>query len=149
MRAQDKTRARFHPSRRRVIRIVEAFQHAEAKPVLTHMSLEVGGRRFGWYMENHHGDGRIRIDCVGAPGKSHMLAKKNPTVYHIPSYAGKRGWIGMFLDVPGIDWKEIQSLLREAYSLVVPQRLLTSDHETARPKRRPKRKSMPTNSSES
>lgn len=28
-----------------------------------HLSLEIRGKRFAWYLENHHGDSRIPFNC--------------------------------------------------------------------------------------
>ncbi len=104
--------------------IVEALPEGVAKPVLTHLCLEVRGKCFGWYMDNHHGDGRLQLNCKAQPGKSHALAARFPGVFHIPAYVGNKGWIGVWLDVPGVDWKLLKVLLTEAYCFVAPARLL-------------------------
>src|SRR5690348_7307026 len=44
---------------RRVLKIVAVLPEAEAKPAGRHLSLEVRGKRFGWFLVDHHGDGRV------------------------------------------------------------------------------------------
>ena len=34
-----------------------------------------------------------------------------------------RGWIALRLDLPKIDWKEVEELVTESYRLVAPKRL--------------------------
>jgi len=104
-------------ARQRVIEIVESFPEAAAVPVAgLHLSLEVKGKRFGWFMENHHGNGRIEINCKAFPGAGEAMAQANGGVYFIPAMARSRGWgVGIWLDVPGIDWEEVGRLLHDAY----------------------------------
>jgi hypothetical protein len=41
--------------RKRVITIIESLPGATATPTgERHLSLEVRGKRFGWFLENHH-----------------------------------------------------------------------------------------------
>ena len=43
--------------RKQVIALVEALPEAEVKESGgQHLSLEVRGKRFGWYLHDHHGD---------------------------------------------------------------------------------------------
>ena len=110
--------------RPRVIKIVESFPEAIALPVAgLHLSLEVRGKRFGWYMENHHGDDRLVINCKALPGVGLAMVQANSIVYHIPKMAKNRGWgLGIWLDVPGIDWDEVRDLLLDAYEIVAAKR---------------------------
>lgn len=103
--------------RQRVIDIVETFSEAAAIPVAgLHLSLEVRGKRFGWFMENHHGNGRIEINCKGFPGSGEALVRANEAVYFIPKMARNRGWgVGIWLDVPGLEWDEVSEVLHDAY----------------------------------
>jgi len=109
--------------RDKVIEIVESFPDAVALPVASvHLSLEIRGMRFGWFMENHHGNHRIEINCKALPGVGEAMVEKNRAVYVIPKMVRNRGWgIGFWLDVPGIDWDEIRDLLHDAYVIATPQ----------------------------
>jgi hypothetical protein len=90
-----------------------------------HMGLQVRGKRFAWYLEDHHGDGRIVLTCKTALGVNQTLATSRPDRYFLPSYVAGRGWIGYWLDVPATDWDEVAELLVDAYRLTAPKRLIT------------------------
>jgi hypothetical protein len=36
---------------------------------------------------------------------------------------GVRGWLGVYLDVPGVDWEEVGEIVADAYRTVAPKRL--------------------------
>ena len=111
--------------RTRVLKIVGSFGEATATPVLTHLKLEVRKKKFGWYMDNHHEDGRLQINCRGKPGRSQELAATDPDVFFVPSYQGKLGNIGIWLDVPGVDWAVVSEVLFEAYALAATDIVIT------------------------
>ena len=114
-------------ARGRVAEIVAAFPEGSATLVNgLHLRLEVRGKRFGWCMEDHHGDGRLVIECKAPPGLALSLVGQNPAIYHVPSYAGARGWIGAWLDAGPVDWDEIRDILWEAYATTAPKSLLRS-----------------------
>lgn len=127
--------SRTSTERAKVVGLVKEFPEAEAIPNGTHLSLEVRGKRFGWYLDNHHDDGRIAINCKAAKGDNESLWKEFPERYHIPKYVGHHGWIGLWLDVDNVDWREVGKLLNDAYRLTAPKRLVSkledaeSDHD--------------------
>ena len=107
----------------RVKRIMAKLPEAACVPHGDHLLLEVRGKRFGWYMNSHHGDGRLVINCKTSPGTRLTLEESPPIGYHIPKYVGKKGWVGLWLDVPDTDWTAAEELLREAYRLSAPAKL--------------------------
>jgi hypothetical protein len=119
------TRKLADERRARIISIVTSLPAADAIATGSHLSLEVRKKRFGWYMENHHGDGRLALNCKAPRGVAQQLAKQNPERFHIPQYVGNLGWIGLWLDTPRVDWKEVQAILVEAYCLAAPKRLIS------------------------
>ncbi|MGH8494778.1 MAG: MmcQ/YjbR family DNA-binding protein [Gammaproteobacteria bacterium] len=120
----------FKPSlvaqrRARVAKLVGALPEASAVAVAgNHLSLEVRGRRFGWYLEDHHGDGRLALNCKVPAGENEALAARAPSRYHFPKYLGHHGWVGLWLDLPHIDWPEVERLLETTYRLAAPKSLL-------------------------
>lgn len=110
--------------RTRVARIVEALPEAQAVRVGEHMSLEVRKRRFGWFLADHHGDGRLAISCKVPSLLASQLQSLVPTQFHLPKYVASKGWIGLWLDVPDVDWGQVEVCLVEGYRLVAPKRLL-------------------------
>ena len=112
--------------RRRVVSLVESLPEASALPGGdSHLSLEVRGRRFGYFLDNHHGDGRVALNCRTAPGVNQTLADAASKRFFIPKYVGHRGWLGLWLDLPKIDWDEVEDVITEAYRLTAPKALLS------------------------
>jgi hypothetical protein len=114
----------------RVAAIVESLPEGKAERVGghtgDHMSLEVRGRRFGWFLDNHHGDGRLAINCKVPALVASQMQSLVPSQFHIPKYVGSKGWIGLWLDVPTIDWDQVEVCLVESYRTVAPKKLLAS-----------------------
>jgi hypothetical protein len=108
--------------RARVVAIVESLPEAGVVASGTHLSLEVRQKRFGWYLDDHHGDGRLAINCKAPRGVAQQLAKNAPDRFHIPRFVGRLGWIGLWLDTPQIDWTEVEALLVGAYRLTAPRK---------------------------
>ena len=124
---QQTAPAREAPSgvrqRQRVAKIVGSLPEAEAKPMGRHMSLEVRAKRFGWFMVDHHGDGRVSINCKGSPEMPEILKQLAPAHFHVPKYA-KKTWVGLWLDGPKLDWDAVELALRAAYEKTAPKKLL-------------------------
>ncbi|HUD69919.1 MAG TPA: MmcQ/YjbR family DNA-binding protein [Acidimicrobiales bacterium] len=50
-----------------------------------------------------------------------LLAQGPP--FFLPAYVGSKGWIGVDLASPNVDWDEVNELVRESYRLVAPKGL--------------------------
>ncbi len=109
--------------RKRIAQIVAGFPEGAAKLSGEHMSLEVRKKRFGWLLVDHHGDGRVALNCKGTAEMHDMLRSLMPEHFHMPKYLGNKGWLGVWLDVPELDWDFVELLLREAYARVAPKKL--------------------------
>jgi hypothetical protein len=110
--------------RKRVITIIESLPGATATPAgERYLSLEVGGKRFGWFLGDHHGDGRLALNLKAPRGVNQTFAAKAPERFHVPKYIGHHGWVGIWLDSPAPDWKEVEKLIEDAYHLTAPKRL--------------------------
>lgn len=112
--------------RERIAAIVEGLPEGRAVRVGDHMSLEVRKRRFGWFLADHHGDGRLAISCKAPPLVASQLQALVPGQFHVPKYVGNKGWIGLWLDVPGIDWGQVELCLIEAYRMTAPKKLVAT-----------------------
>jgi len=110
--------------RTRVVAIVEGLPEAGVVAAGNHLSLEVRQKRFGWFLDDHHGDGRLAINCKALRGVAQQLASHAPDRFHIPKYVSHLGWIGLWLDTPQIDWTEVEAILLGAYRLVAPKKLI-------------------------
>jgi hypothetical protein len=86
-----------------------------------HVGFLVRQKRFAWLLEDHHGDGRLALNCKAPPGVNTELAEADPQRYFVPSYLGPRGWLGMWLDVEPLDWEAVERALLTAYGLAAPK----------------------------
>lgn len=82
-----------------------------------------GGRSFLMYA-NHHHDDRLAFWCAAPAGYQRMLVEAEPHRFFVPPYVGTRGWVGVRLDVPPLDWDEIAAIVGGGYRAVAPRRLL-------------------------
>jgi len=110
--------------RERITKMVERLPEGEAKPVHHHLSLEVRKKRFGWFTTNHHGEGRVELMCKASADMHDILRSLMPQHFHMPKYVGNKGWVGIWLDLPKVDWAAVEMALRRAYELVAPKKLL-------------------------
>ena len=83
-----------------------------------------GKQTFVTYADHHHDD-RLAFWCAATEGAQEVLAGSEPERFFRPSYVGLRGWLGMYLDVP-VDWGLIEGLVRDAYRVVAPRRLVAA-----------------------
>jgi hypothetical protein len=94
-----------------------------------HVAFRVRGRTFAWYLEDHHGDGRVALCCKAAPGEQQALVAADPARYYRPAYLGARGWVAVRLDTGDVDWDEVAELALEAWRRTAPKRLLARVEE--------------------
>lgn len=74
-------------------------------------------------LADHHHDDRFGFWCAAPPGVQEALVSSRPGSFHRPPYVGRRGWLGVWLDVP-VDWAEIAEIVTDAYRTVAPKRLV-------------------------
>ena len=108
-----------------IVKIVESLPEAQAVPAGEgHLSLEIRRKRFGWFLVNHHGDGRIALNCRAPENVRRDLLQLEPDVFYIPKYVGHHGWVGIWLDSNPLDWNRVATILADAFDLTAPQRLV-------------------------
>ena len=73
--------------------------------------------------DTHHGDGREGVWIKSEHVTQDMLVRAEPKRYFVPPYVGKSGWVGAFID-RGADWEIVADLLRDAYRLTAPKKLV-------------------------
>ena len=74
----------------------------------------VGKRTFAYFLDNHHGDGRLALWCAAPEGAQAMLVDSDPEGYFLPPYVAHRGWIGVRLD-RDLPWNQIAMVLEAAH----------------------------------
>ena len=80
---------------------------------------------FVTFAGRHHDD-RVAFWCAAPPGVQEALVGSDPQRFFRPPYVGGRGWLGVYLDVPGVDWEEIAEIVADAYRTVAPKRLVAA-----------------------
>jgi hypothetical protein len=51
-----------------------------------HLRFMVRGKTFAYYLEDHHGDGRIAVCCKAPPGDQDALIELDPERFYRPAY---------------------------------------------------------------
>ena len=72
---------------------------------------------------DHHHDDRLAFWCAAPEGMQEALVAVKPERFFRPPYAGVRGWLGVYLDVP-VDWAQVSDLVEDAYRVIAPGKLL-------------------------
>lgn len=80
-------------------------------------------KNFAYFLNDHHGDGMVAVNCKVLPGDNKALAAAQPDRFYIPAYVGAKGWVGLRLDMGEIDWEEVEELVGGSYRMVAPKRL--------------------------
>lgn len=83
-------------------------------------------RSFVMFADHHHDD-RLAFWCAAPPGAQEELVAAEPDRFFRPPYVGGRGWLGVWLDVAGMDeafWAEIGEIVTDAYREIAPKTLV-------------------------
>ena len=73
--------------------------------------------------ETHHGAGRPSVWVKSTHLIQDMLIHEDGDRYFAPPYVGPKGWLGIRLDRRP-NWKSVRELLRDAYLLTAPKRIV-------------------------
>lgn len=79
------------------------------------------GRSFATTADHHHDD-RLAVWLAAPAGRQESLIETDPERFFRPPYVGHRGWIGVYLDGPSVDWDELAALVAEAHGLIAEPR---------------------------
>jgi len=112
--------------RDRLVALCRSLPGASAEPAshgVRHLAFKVGKKTFAYYVYDHHGDGRIALLCKAPPGEQDRLIGEDPDRYFLPPYVGPKGWVGLRVDTPRLDWKEVENLLAVAFVLTAPDKI--------------------------
>ena len=104
-----------------------AFPEAHEVEAWGEPTFRVKNKIFAGYAAeaNHHGAGRPGVWLKSAAVTQDLLVRAEPARYFVPPYVGKSGWVGAYLDKRP-DWETIGDLLRDAYRLAAPKKLVTT-----------------------
>ncbi|HET6526573.1 phosphoribosylglycinamide formyltransferase [Sphingopyxis sp.] len=83
----------------------------------------VKGKKFAYFTEDHHGDGKVAILVkISGADEQAALIEMDEARYYRPAYFGD-GWIGIRLDLGDTDWDAIGEWLRKSWLAVAPRKL--------------------------
>jgi len=88
--------------------VEERLSHGE--PTWFH----TGKRSFAMFANRHHND-RVALWLAAPPMVQEALIASDGERFFRPPYVGVRGWVGVYLDIEEVDWKELDDLLQSAY----------------------------------
>ncbi len=128
-RAATASAATLRKRRDRLTKICAAYPETEALDRYDneHRSLEVAGKRFGYYLVDHFGDdGRSGAVLKAAKGVQELLVEEDPDRFWVPAFVGRHGWIGVRFDLDEPDWEEVEGFVRDAWLLTAPKKLRTA-----------------------
>ena len=114
--AEDRRLARF-------TKICLELPEASRKMMGRHAGFFVRKKTFAYFLDDHHGDGIVGINCKVLPGENTALIATDPKKFYMPAYIGSKGWVGLRLDTGEVDWEEVAELATHSYRLVAPKRL--------------------------
>lgn len=100
---------------------------AEVEERLSHGEVTwfVQGKKTFVMMDDHHHNGEhLGFWCAAPLGAQETLVDSDPEHFFRPPYVGHRGWLGVYLDVPGVDWDLIETVVTDAYREVAPKKLV-------------------------
>jgi hypothetical protein len=105
-------------ARERIVTQLETLPETGFEDSHGHTGLLCRGKRFGWLVVDHHGDGRLAL-WVKAPREEQVaLVAGDPARYFVPPYVGPAGWVGAMLDPKSKpDWDEVEALVEQAWRM--------------------------------
>lgn len=102
-----------------------------------HLGFVVRGKRFGWLLVDHHGDGRLTLALKAPPGEQEAVVGSRHG-YFIPAYLGSKGLIGVDLAPSAApDWNEIRGLLEQAWRITASKTAVAEWDRTRTPDETP------------
>jgi hypothetical protein len=88
-----------------------------------HAAFTVRGKKFAYFLNDHHGDGIVSICARAFPGENTRLIAAHPRKYYLPAYVGPRGWVALRLDRSSVDWDEVRDIVTASYLQTAPKKL--------------------------
>lgn len=63
-------------------------------------------------------EGRLCLWAAGPKELQETLVADGPERFFVPPYVGHRGWVGLRLDLPEVDWNEVAGVIEGAYAFI-------------------------------
>lgn len=123
MARQMGTKRSEDPRLAKVSALCRALPETAREDMGDHAAFTVRGKKFAYFLNDHHGDGIVSVCTRAFPGESTKLIEAHPRKFYSPAYIGPRGWVGLRLDRGPVDWDEAGDLLTASYLQVAPKKL--------------------------
>jgi phosphoribosylglycinamide formyltransferase-1 len=107
----------------RVTKICLALPETTREVHNNHGIFKVRKKVFTYFLDNHHDDGIVAVNCKVLKGDNTRLIESEPQKFYMPAYIGSRGWVGLRLDRGAVDWDEVSELIKGSYLLCAPKTL--------------------------
>lgn len=69
--------------------------------------------------ERELGEGRLCLWAAGPKELQEALVDGQPERFFVPPYVGHRGWVGLRLDLPAVDWDEVAGVIEDAHAYLI------------------------------
>jgi phosphoribosylglycinamide formyltransferase-1 len=110
--------------RERLIEICAALPEVTYEAVGDgHIAFRIRKKNFAYYLFDHHGDGMIGFCCKSSLNEQRRLMRSEAETFFVPAYLGKKGWVGIRLDLDDVDWETVTDLARQAFQSTAPRKL--------------------------
>ena len=114
-------------ARERLVAQVGKLPEAGFEDSHGHTGLICRGKRFGWLVVDHHGDGRLALWVKAPREEQRALVAGDPARYFVPPYVGPSGWVGVLLDpASNPDWDEVAALVEQAWRMSATKRAIAA-----------------------
>ena len=107
----------------RLRRLCLALPEATEKEAWGDPTWRVRDKIFAMLKGNFEG-GRPSVWFKAPEGVQPVLVGAEPELFFVPPYVGHKGWVGVYLDGPRIDWDDLGEHIEDSYRLIAPRRLV-------------------------
>jgi hypothetical protein len=108
--------------RNQLIKICDSFPEIAVEPANEHLKISIRKKTLAYYQFDHHGDGMISLVCKSSLNDQRRMIRTDPETFFVPDYLGKKGWLGIRLDLAEVDWDAVNESLRRAYQELAPKK---------------------------
>lgn len=99
-----------------------ALPEAEERTAHSFPTFFVGKKVLAYFVNNHHGDGRLALWLrVGLEGQD-LLVRDDPERFFKPAYVAHQGYVGVRLEGRA-PWARIEGLIRTAWTVQATPKL--------------------------
>jgi len=108
---------------KKITALTAAFPETGIEQNNGHVAFLVRNKKYGWLLNNHHGDGMLCLCVKVDPEEKEFLIDLDPEKYLRPAYVSRFGWLSIRLDRGVVDWRELEERMIASYRIVAPKGL--------------------------